>query len=211
MDIKFKLMRSIKILTSVLTIFFSPLIISNNFAEDEITNDIPSNTITIVTEAIPLDETFVIRDSQNEQDIFILEDSFAIPNINNLYTNIDNIKILGTFAYNAEPEDFDINTIEAMVGVNIKEELTKYKIAYNKSKNIYKISDGSFFVSFNENIDSYSFGAEYNLILQYNFPDSPVYKVNNFFGINDLIKELRQDERVKSVTFNLIDTRNSNR
>jgi len=201
MDINFTIMLNRKLFILFVTIFLSPLTLSQ---------DILDNEFTVITEAIPIAEPFASFESQYNKDIFILEESIAIPNINNLYTNIKGIKILGDFIFENEAEELVINKLQAIAGLTIKqEELSKYKLAYNKFNDSYKISDGSIIISFNASEDSFSFGKEYNLTLKYNFPNTPVYKTNNFLGINDLIKELRQDRRVKSVNFDLIEPRNS--
>ena len=201
MDINFTIMLNRKIFILFVTIFLSPLVLSQ---------DILDNNFTVVTKAIPIADPFTGLDGQYNQDISILEESIAIPNIDNLYSSIKNINVLGNFVFENEAAELVISKLETISGLVVKqEELTKYKVAYNKSNNSYKISDGSIVISFNGSEDSFSFGKEYNLTLKYNFPNTPVYKTTNFLGINDLIKELRQDGRVKSVNFDLIDPRNS--
>jgi hypothetical protein len=67
------------------------------------------------------------------------------------------------------------------------------------------ISDGSFIVGFKDISDQERFAEDFNLVIKSNFRNKAAYFSKGFNGLEELIKDIKNDSRVSSFELDLID------
>ena len=137
------------------------------------------------------DERLKIKNDNQQLEV----NSLVFINPSNDIKNLSGIISNNNFSY---IRDIDLN--------DYKEESTPFKIINYVNEDNFMISDGSFIISFIDEVDYLSFAQDKNLILISSLPgiNSALYKVKEVTEINSLILLLKENANVKYIDFNKI-------
>ena len=150
----------------------------------------------------------------------IIEDSVVVKKASKDFIKLKSLEVSGEYAYslrelNLSPNTKNKNTISlnGIQGDGSKESDADSNYLLKNDLRVvlvgpYKkvfISNGSFIIRFNKNIDKNKFLEDYNIEKSTDFPNFTSYKAKTFYRINDLLDDISKDERVDIVELDLID------
>ena len=145
------------------------------------------------------------EDNQNSklEDSKILLDSIVILKKSNTNTDLSGFEAIGSFYYQEKPsaEVPKSNESNSSLSKSIEKTYKLVKVPGNR----YMISDGSFIVGFKDISDQERFAEDFNLVIKSNFRNKAAYFSKGFNGLEELIKDIKNDSRVSSFELDLID------
>ncbi|MBH98818.1 MAG: hypothetical protein CMM56_10275 [Rhodospirillaceae bacterium] len=145
-------------------------------------------------------------DSQTDQSIYqlpiIILQSVVIRDRDNLIPLLPDIKQLGDFKYELMP-----GSLSSFYLTQARSEEPTYKLVQELNSDAYKISDGSLLIEYVDGVSTAVIANDYTLKLILDFPSvrTASFQSENFSGLAELVLALMHDERINSVTLDLID------
>jgi len=137
------------------------------------------------------------------QEPLILMDSVVIADRQDIYAGISGSAKLGIFRYELAPGSLASELAQAQAqsaGSSNDMELRLVAVPGNS----YFVSDGSFTVTFRHSADVQQFTSDYDLNPRFESPKAISYFSRGFVGLDELISNIRADERVLTLELDLI-------